>query len=149
MSIWGNKPAGPAPAPAPRPGVPTSSKLVMPWSSKPTPKPGTQPVVKPDFFKGGGASVKKTRWGLIQDARMGKLVIPGTGGKKMTVKQVQNVFKDPKFSYGKIKSTLDRHEAVRILKQMRHEDGGSIMSEKGRARRTFEQKWGLKSGKDY
>jgi len=141
MSLWGNKPS--TPAPASRPGMPASP--ASRWSAKPAP----QPLTKPDFFKGGGASIKKTRWQMERDARIGKLVVPGTGGKKVTVKQVKDIFKQPSFSYGKVKTNLDRHEAIRILKQMRHEDKGNLQSVQGRTRRMFEQKWGLKSGKDY
>lgn len=76
---------------------------------------------------------------------MGKLVIPGTGGQKMTTKQVEDIFKQ-RFSYGKVKTHLNnRSEAIRILRKMRIEDKGMP----SRERRVFEQRWNLKGGKDY
>lgn len=149
MSFWNNKPS--TPSSTPRPGVPSPGKLVTPWSSKPaTPaSPVKNPLTKPDFFKGGGPFLKKTKYQMKEEAKAGKLVIPGTGGQKMTEKQVQDLFKRPEFSYGKVGTHFNKTEAIRTLKEMRKKDGGNIMSNQGRVRRLFEQKWGLKSGKDY
>ena len=111
---------------------------------KPPSKPAPKPVAKTDFFK-GGVSTKKMKWQMIQEAKAGKIVIPGTGGQKMTEKQVKDVF-ERKLSYGKVKTHLDnRSEAIRVLKRMRAEDKGKP----SRERRVFEQRWNLKSGKDY
>jgi len=119
---------------------------------KPSVRPGqvqkpvlNKPVVRPDFFQGGGVPIKKMKWQMIQEAKMGKLTIPGTGGQKMTTKQVEDIFKQ-RFSYGKVKTHLDnRSEAIRILRQIRTEDKGKP----SRERRVFEERWNLKSGRDY
>ena len=89
--------------------------------------------------------IKKMKWQMMQEAKRGKLVIPGTGGKKMTTKQVDDIFKQ-RFSYKQVKTHLrNRSEAIRILRQMRTEDKGKP----SRERRVFEEQWNLKSGKDY
>lgn len=105
--------------------------------SRPPSKPTPGPVNRPTPVKG-------LRWQMLKEARQGKLVIPGTGNKRMTSREVEDIFKK-RFSYGKVRSHLDTREKIRILRQMRAEDKGRP----SRERRFFENRWNLKSGRDY
>jgi hypothetical protein len=113
----------------------------------PMPKPPSKPTPaqKPGYSGDGKEPIKQMRWQMMQEAKRGKIVIPGTGGQKMTEKQVKDIFKHPRFSYGKVKAYLDRGEKIRILRQLRKEDKGKP----SRERRVWEQHWNLKSGRDY
>jgi hypothetical protein len=86
---------------------------------------------------------------MMQEARMGKIVIPGTGGKKMTAKQVEDFFKQPGLSYKKVGTALNQSEKIRRLRDMKRQDKGNLQSMQGRLRRVFEERWGLKGGRDY